>query len=217
MVGLHRVNGSDSPHLVSGLGTLVERAHECGARFSADVVEKTAVLVETQVNTKQIVVEQFWNILLRFSAQGEYFREMGHDRALRLAQQHVSLCWAALLPTSEHGMSTKLGLAARLLGQLLVSFPYSLPWQTTGGLLEKMVAFLGRCKCSCSGQGPRKGQGMPLAHCVCFGVKERHAILPELWAGVNALLRRQAASDLEAVWHRFVDSPSLQGLSLIHI
>ena len=211
VVGLHRVNGSDSPHLVSGLGTLVERAHECGARFSADVVEKTAVLVETQVNTKQIVVEQFWNILLRFSAQGEYFREMGHDRALRLAQQHVSLCWAALLPTSEHGMSTKLGLAARLLGQLLVSFPYSLPWQTTGGLLEKMVAFLGRCKCSCSGQGPRKGQGMPLAHCVCFGVKERHAILPELWAGVNALLRRQAASDLEAVWHRFVDSPSLQG------
>ena len=82
VVGLHRVNGSDSPHLVSGLGTLVERAHECGARFSADVVEKTAVLVETQVNTKQIVVEQFWNILLRFSAQGEYFREMGHDLSL---------------------------------------------------------------------------------------------------------------------------------------
>ena len=127
VVGLHRVNGSDSPHLVSGLGKLVERAHECGARFSADVVEKYTALVDaTQLNTKELMGEQYWNILLRF-AQGEYFREMGHERAVKLARQHVSLCWAALLPpllgsSPSDGISTKLSLAARLLCQLLASF-----------------------------------------------------------------------------------------------
>ena len=126
-----------------------------------------------------------WSVLRNLAAQPENFRAVGRERAQCLCADLADFAWAALLPPEESQQPKAASSAARLLTRLMVNFPYALPEHALATLLVNLDGLAKRCTPSAAGSAVFPA-GIALLH--------------QLWAAANSVLRRQAADCAELLW-----------------
>ena len=180
---------SSHADFVAVLSRLVEEAERCGVLFEGDCAFNAIGLILNSLfdvdTAPSPVANLYWSVLRNLAAQPENFRAVGRERAQCLCADLADFAWAALLPPEESQQPKAASSAARLLTRLMVNFPYALPEHALATLLVNLVGLAKRCTPSAAGSAVFPA-GIALLH--------------QLWAAANSVLRRQAADCAELLW-----------------